>query len=71
MCDDRVKEKLLYMLHTHWHKLTKEQQESIELYAKLLYEMQGLPVEQQQEIIDNIRDPLILDFLEQEKKKLS
>lgn len=52
-------------------KLTKENRESVLRFAKLLKQCEGLPVEMQQEIIDNIQDTKILEFLAQEKNKLS
>ena len=51
--------------------LTKENRESVIRLCDILYQMQGLPTEQQQEIIDNIQDEKILEFFEEEKKKLS
>ena len=52
-------------------RLTKENRESFLRFVKILEECEGLPVEQQQEIYDNIQDEKILDFLEQYKKSLS
>ena len=52
-------------------KLTKENRESLLRFMEILKACEGLPVEMQQEIIDNIQDQKILEFLEQEKNKLS
>ena len=71
MRDKELDKKIYRLLQSGWNELTKEQQESVIRFSKILYETQGLPVEQQQEIIDNIQDENILKFLEQEKNKLS
>ena len=55
----------------NFSKLTKDEQESVITFIELLKEIEGLPVDQQQEIIDNITDQRILDFLKDEKGKLS
>ena len=63
------------MLTEQLRGLPYEKQEeiikSVATFCEVLYQMQGLPTEQQQEIIDNIQDEKILEFLEEEKRKLS
>ena len=71
MREKELNERVYRLLHSGWNELTKEQQESVIRFSKILYETQGLPVEQQQEIYDNIQDENILRFLELEKNKLS
>ncbi len=71
MREKELNERVYRLLQSGWNELTKEQQESVIRFSKILYETQGLPVEQQQEIYDNIQDENILRFLELEKNKLS
>lgn len=71
MRDKTLDEKVYSLIASGWNELTKEQQESVIRFSKILYETQGLPVEQQQEIYDNIQDENILKFLADEKNKLS
>ena len=71
MRDKTLDEKVYSLSASGWNELTKEQQESVIRFSKILYETQGLPVEQQQEIYDNIQDENILKFLADEKNKLS
>ena len=71
MNDKEYSEWLYQYLQEGWSRLSKEEQESVERYYKLLYDTQGLPAEQQQEIIDNVTDENILKYLEEKKKSLS
>ncbi len=71
MNDKKLNERIYNLISSGWYELTKEQRESVIRFSKILYETQGLPTEQQQEIYDNIQDENILKFLADEKAKLS
>ena len=52
-------------------KLTRDQQECIVEFIEVMKKLEGATPEEQQEIIDNITDQRIIDFIKDEKSKLS
>lgn len=65
------KDKELREIEINFQRLTKENQERLIYFADILHRCEGLPVEQQQEIFDEIQDEVLLKFLEEHKKSLS
>lgn len=65
------REKHLFKIITLFNQLTLEQQESFCKYCELMYDIQDLPLEQQQEIIDNIQDEDILEIIKIRKSLTS
>ena len=51
--------------------LTRENRKRLLYYLDILKRCEGLPVEQQQEIYDEIQDEVLLEFLAEQKKKMS
>ena len=65
------KDKELREIEINFQRLTKENQERLIYFADILHRCEVLPVEQQQEIFDEIQDEVLLKFLEEHKKSLS
>ena len=65
------KESDLKEIEINFQALTRENKERLIYFADILKRCEGLPVEQQQEIFDEIQDEVLLKFLEEHKKSLS
>ena len=52
-------------------KLTKENQKRLLYFMDILHRCEGLPVEQQQEIFDEIQDEVLLNAIKECKNNLS
>lgn len=65
------KEKELKEIEINFNALTRENKKRFLYFLDILKRCEGLPVEQQQEIYDEIQDEVLLKFLEEHKKSLS
>lgn len=65
------KEKDLKEIKINFQALTKENQKRFLYFYDILKRCEGLPVEQQQEIYDEIQDEVLLKFLADYKNSLS
>ena len=65
------REKQIYKLLWDMSKLTKEQQDNVIKFIELLKQVEGLPLQQQQDIIDNVTDKGLLECIKLYKSTLS
>ena len=65
------REKKILEVARLFNELSEKQQKSVIKFIELLKLIEGLPTEQQQEIIDNIQDDDILEMIKIYKSTLS
>ena len=65
------REKKILEVARLFNELSEKQQKSVIKFIELLKLIEGLPTEQQQEIIDNIQDNDILEMIKIYKSTLS